>query len=54
MPWIIKRTDTFLESFTRVKGNSKVVLELVRKIKRLQTDPVHVGGCLSGSLHGKN
>ena len=53
MPWIIKRTDTFLESFTRVKGNSKVVLELSRKIKRLQTDPVHVGGWLSGSLHGK-
>jgi len=53
MPWIIRRTDTFLESFRQVRDNSKVVLELTRKIKRLQVDPLHVGGWLSGSLHGK-
>ena len=53
MPWIIRRTDTFLESFRQVGDNSKVVLELTRKIKRLQVDPLHVGGWLSGSLHGK-
>ena len=53
MPWIIRSTDTFLESFHRVKDNSKVILELARKIKRLQEDPLHVGGWLSGSLHGK-
>jgi len=53
MPWIIWRTDTFLESFRLVRNNSKVVLELARKIKRLQADPLHVGGWLSGSLHGK-
>ena len=53
MPWIIRRTDTFLESFRRVRDNSKLVLELARKIKRLQADPLHVGGWLSGSLHGK-
>ena len=53
MPWIIRRTDTFLESFRRVRDNSKVVSELARKIKRLQADPLHVGGWLSGSLHGK-
>jgi len=53
MPWIIRRTDTFLESFHRVKDNSKVVSELARKIKRREEDPLHVGGWLSGSLHGK-
>jgi len=53
MPWIIWRTDTFLESFRLVRNNSKVVFELTRKIKRLQADPLHVGGWLSGSLHGK-
>jgi len=53
MPWIIRHTDTFLESFRRVRDNSKVVSELARKIKRLQADPLHVGGWLSGSLHGK-
>jgi mRNA-degrading endonuclease RelE of RelBE toxin-antitoxin system len=53
MPWIIRRTDTFIESFRRIRDNSKVVAELARKIKRLQADPQHVGGWLSGSLHGK-
>ena len=53
MPWIIRRTDTFIESFRRIRDNSKVVSELARKIKRLQADPLHVGGWLSGSLHGK-
>jgi mRNA-degrading endonuclease RelE of RelBE toxin-antitoxin system len=53
MPWIIRRTDTFLESFRLVRNNAKVVVELARKIKRLQVDPLHVGGWLSGSLHGK-
>jgi hypothetical protein len=50
---IIRRTDTFLESFRRVRDNSKVVAELARKIIRIQADPLHAGGWLSGSLHGK-
>jgi mRNA-degrading endonuclease RelE of RelBE toxin-antitoxin system len=41
------------DSFHRVRDNSKVNAELARKIKRLQADPLHVGGWLSGSLHGK-
>ena len=53
MPWIIRRTDTFLESFRRLRDNPKVISELARKIKRLQADPLPVGGWLSGSLHGK-
>ncbi|GAB6284043.1 MAG: hypothetical protein STSR0009_02420 [Methanoregula sp.] len=53
MLWIIRRTDTFLESFRQVKDNSKVVSELAKKIKRLQEEPLHVGSWLSGSLHGK-
>ena len=53
MPWIIRRTDTFIESFRKVRDNSKVVAELARKIKRLQADPLQAGGWLSGSLHGK-
>lgn len=53
MAWVIKRTDTFLESFSRVRMNTRIVSELGRKIKRLQEDPLHVGGWLTGSLHGK-
>lgn len=53
MPWIIKNTDTFVDSFRKIKDNSKIVSELARKIKRLQIDPLHVGGWLSGTLHGK-
>jgi len=53
MPRIIRRTDTFPENFHRVRDNSKVVAELARKIKRIQADPLHAGGWLSGSLHGK-
>ena len=53
MAWVIKRTDTFLESFRQVRGNKKVVAELAKKLIRLSEDPLHVGGWLSGSLHGK-
>ena len=53
MTWIIRRTDTFRESFGQIKDNKKVITELARKIQRLQEDPLHVGGWLSGSLHGK-
>ena len=53
MAWVIKRTDSFLESFTKVRSNKKVVAELAKKLTRLYEDPLHVGGWLSGSLHGK-
>lgn len=53
MAWVIKRTDTFLESLKTVRKNKKVLAELDRKIKRLREDPLHVGGWLSGELHGK-
>jgi len=53
MAWIIRRTDTFLTSFDQVRDNKKVVAELKKKIQRLQDDPLHTGGWLSGSLHGK-
>ncbi len=53
MPWTVKRTDTFLESFRRVRDNPKVITDLSRKLKRLGADPLHVDGWLSGSLHGK-
>jgi len=43
----------FQKSFRRIRDNSKLVSELARKIKRLQADPLHVGGWLSGSLHFK-
>ena len=48
MTWIIKRTDTFLESFIRIKAN----IEPGKKLARKQ-DPPHTGGWLSGALHGK-
>lgn len=53
MAWVIKRTDSFLESFSRISTNKLIITELGRKIKRLQEDPLHVGGWLTGSLHGK-
>ena len=53
MSWIIKRTDTFLESLSRIRGNKEALTELGKKLKRLQEDPLHTGGWLSGSLHGK-
>ena len=53
MAWVIKRTDTFLESFAQVRDNKKVISELGKKLARLQEDPLHTGGWLSGSLHGK-
>jgi len=53
MAWVVKRTDTFLESFAQVRDNKKVIAELGKKLARLQEDPLHVGGWLSGSLHGK-
>ena len=53
MAWVIKRTDTFLESFSRISTNKLIITELGRKIKRLQENPLHVGGWLTGSLRGK-
>ena len=53
MAWVIKRTDTFLETFAQVRNNKKVIAELSKKLSRLAEDPLHVGGWLSGSLHGK-
>jgi hypothetical protein len=53
MAWTIRRTDTFLESFEQVRNNKKVISELSKKLSRLAEDPLHTGGWLSGSLHGK-
>jgi hypothetical protein len=53
MAWVIKRTDTFLETFAQVRNNKKVIAELSKKLTRLAEDPLHVGGWLTGSLHGK-
>ncbi len=53
MTWTVKRTDTFLESLKTIRKNKKALGELDKKIKRLQEDPLHLGGWLSGELHGK-
>ncbi|MFA5330859.1 MAG: type II toxin-antitoxin system RelE/ParE family toxin [Methanoregula sp.] len=53
MVWTIKRTDTFLETFARVRSNKQLIKELGKKIQRLGEDPETVGGWLTGSLHGK-
>jgi mRNA-degrading endonuclease RelE of RelBE toxin-antitoxin system len=31
----------------------KALEELEKKIQRLENDPIHIGGWLSGKLHGK-
>jgi len=33
--------------------NKRIIAELGKKLVRLSEDPMHVGGWLSGSLHGK-
>jgi hypothetical protein len=53
MTWVVMRTDTFLESLKTVKKNKDVLAELDKKLIRLSENPLHVGGWLSGELHGK-
>ncbi|MEI6292548.1 MAG: hypothetical protein WCP36_02630 [Methanomicrobiales archaeon] len=53
MSWTIKRTDTFLESLSSIKGNKEALSELGKKLNRLREDPLHTGGWLSGALQGK-
>jgi mRNA-degrading endonuclease RelE of RelBE toxin-antitoxin system len=53
MTWVVMRTDTFLESFKTIKKNKDVLAELDKKLIRLSENPLHVGGWLSGELHGK-
>ncbi|MCG7849619.1 MAG: hypothetical protein MIO93_10635 [ANME-2 cluster archaeon] len=50
---MVKRTDTFLDSLRAIRKNKEALTELDNKLKRLQDDPLHVGGWLSGELHGK-
>ncbi len=53
MTWAVQRTDTFLESLKTIRKNKKALEELDKKIRRLQEDPLHLGGRLSGELHAK-
>ncbi|MBU2560503.1 type II toxin-antitoxin system RelE/ParE family toxin [archaeon] len=53
MTWTVKRTDAFLLSLKAIRKNKHALGELDKKIKRLREDPLHVGGWLSGELHGK-
>ncbi len=53
MAWQVKRTETFLESLKTIRKNRHALLELDKKIKRLQQDPSKVGGWLTGELHRK-
>ncbi len=53
MTWVVKRTDTFLDSLRDIRVNKEALAELDKKLKRLQENPLHMGGWLSGELHGK-
>ncbi len=53
MTWEVERTATFIESLRAIRKNKEALFELDKKIKRLQEDPLHLGGWLSGELHGK-
>ncbi len=48
MTWVVKRTDTFLDSLRDIRKNKEALAELDKKLKRLREDPLHVGGWLSG------
>ncbi len=53
MTWELMRTETFLESLRPLRQNKEVLSELHKRLIRLQEDPLHTGGWLSGSLKGK-
>ena len=53
MTWVVKRTETFLDSLKAIRKNKDALVELDKIIKRLHKDPLNVGGWLSGGLHGK-
>ncbi|VVB92770.1 Uncharacterised protein [uncultured archaeon] len=53
MNWVVKRTDTFLESLRDIRKNKEALAALEKKLLRLREDTLHVGGWLSGELHGK-
>ena len=53
MYWIVKRTDTFLHFLKPHRHNKPLLDALDKKIKHLQEDPIAIGGCLAGALHGK-
>ncbi len=53
MTWEVKRTDTFVESLRAIGKNKELLAEFEKKLLRLLEDPLHVGGWLSGELHGK-
>ena len=53
MTWFVKITDIFPDSLKTIRKNKKDIAELNTKIWQLQQDHLHVGGCLSGDLHGK-
>ena len=53
MPWIIKRTDTFLRFLKQHRHNKPLLDALDKKIQHLQEDPLAIGGKLAGALHGK-
>ncbi len=53
MAWAVKRTDTFLDSLRNIRKNKEALAELDKKLKRLQENPLHMGGWLSAELHGK-
>jgi len=53
MTWELIRTDTFLESLRSLRQNKEFLDELRKRLLRLQEDPLHTGGWLSGSLKGR-
>lgn len=53
MNWELIRTETFLDSLRLLRHNKDVLSELQKRLSRLQEDPLHTGGWLSGSLKGK-
>lgn len=40
MAWTIRQSDTFLETFARVRSDKNVITELEKKIRQLSEDPL--------------
>ena len=52
MEWTIRRTDTFIESLSKVKGNKEVIIELGKNFNP-ETGPPQYRRLAFSALHGK-
>lgn len=50
--WRVEQTEQFKKDVRAQRNNPQLLLELEKKLRRLEEDPKNVGGTLGGDLHG--